>query len=432
MKFIKRAESKVHYNMIMNKLKENMCGTRKEMLDLLRNSIRIPSVSGEEIAFVEFIHAWAKDNGFKTDLFEIEPANLEKLFIFSPRHIPLSGRPALVIIWPGCGNGPSLIFNAHADTVPIGEANDWSLDPFSGKYKNGKVYGRGSCDAKGPLISALWAMHRIKQEYPEGLAGDVMLELIPGEEDCVGLGTLGSINRGYNADAAIILEPTENVPCSASRGGIRFVISCKGKSVHGTAKWLGKDAIASMRKVLTVLDELQDKWNDRAANKLFDIFPIIRPITVDKINGGRWQGMVCDRCSCEGYLELLPEDDLREWQNLFLVELRNALGDEEIEIEFTENYPGHNTSLDTALSRKISSTMEDVSGSNHDWNNWSVFNSGCESGVRAKLHDTPTIIWGPGSIENAHSTDEFVEFGSVETCAELLMKTAVSWSNNIN
>jgi acetylornithine deacetylase len=415
----------------MNELNKNMSVVRNEMLELLQNSIRIPSISGDEKKFATYIHGWARHNGFKTDLFEIGPANLDELFIFRPRHIPLSGRPALVIILPGNSNGRSLIFNAHADTVPIGESGDWSMDPFSGIYKNGRIFGRGSCDAKGPLISALWAMLRIKQDFPDGLVGDLMLELIPGEEDCVGLGTLGSINRGYKADASIVLEPTENTPRCASRGGIRFAISCRGKAAHGTVRWLGKDAIVSMRKVLAVLDELQERWNDRSANRLFDSYPVSRPITVDKIIGGRWQGMVCDRCSCEGYLELLPEDDLIDWQKLFVAGLRDELGDENIEVEFTENYPGHNTPLNTALCHTITSVMEDLSVSTLDWNGWSAFNSGCESGVRAKLHETPAVVWGPGSVEYSHSPDEYVDFSSVELCAELFMKTAVSWSNNI-
>src|SRR5262249_50078590 len=147
------------------------------------------------------------------------------------------------------------------------------------------------------------------------LPGDILLELIPGEEDCVGLGTLLSVLRGYRADAAIVLEPTEGLPRCASRAGCRFEIACVGRAVHGTVKWLGTDASAATRRVLDRLEELEHAWNDRQDDELFDDFPIARPITIDFVSGGHGQGMVCHECSCGGYLELLPDDDIETWKH---------------------------------------------------------------------------------------------------------------------
>ena len=65
--------------------------------------------------------------------------------------------------------------------------------------------------------------------------------MVPGEEDCVTLGTLTSVVRGHTADAAIVLEPTEGQPRNASRPGLRFEVTCRGRAVHGTVKWLGRE-----------------------------------------------------------------------------------------------------------------------------------------------------------------------------------------------
>ena len=208
------------------------------------------------------------------------------------------------------------------------------------------VVGRGACDDKGPLTSAVWAMMRLARQPQR--RGSIRLELVPGEEDCVGLGTFTSLMRGWTADAVVVLEPTEGLPRCALRGGCRFEIELIGRAVHGTVKWLGRDAIAAGQAVVAILAELEADFG-RAGNaagyeELFAAYPILRPITVDSIHGGQWQGMVCDRCTCAGYFELLPGDDLDAWQHRFASELRSRIADRaasrpnEVQIRFVEQY----------------------------------------------------------------------------------------------
>src|SRR6202020_2507675 len=118
------------------------------------------------------------------------------------KHIPLANRPPLVVGLPNPGKGKSLIFNAHSDVVSAGKPETWLINPWAGTEHRGRLYGRGACDVKGPLISALWAMLALQKVCPYGLP--VQLELVPGEEDCVTLGTLTSVVRGYKADACIV------------------------------------------------------------------------------------------------------------------------------------------------------------------------------------------------------------------------------------
>lgn len=399
------------------------------MITLLSDSIKIRSVSGNEGEFVRFLGDWASRQGFSVDFFDLVPKETERYFITPPRHLPLEGRPALVIGFKGAEKGRTLVFNAHSDTVSAGEEHDWTMDPFSGKIKGDRIYGRGACDDKGPLISALWAMVALRDCPDIALRGDLLIEIVPGEEDCVGVGTLGCIDHGYTADASIILEPTGGIPRNASRGGLRFKVSCRGKSIHGTVKWLEKDAIRLVRRVLDALDEMEKKWSAFEADPLFSGYPIGRPITVDKVQGGKWQGMVCDFCSCEGYFELLPGDDLREWQKRFVAELRTLVDDDGIEVEFSENYRGHSTDSSCGLCSTIEQVMRERTTG---WSGWSAFNSGCESGVRPLLNGTPTVVWGPGSVEHAHAPDEYIDSKEMELCAELFAMSAKSWINENN
>jgi acetylornithine deacetylase len=397
-----------------------------EMTDLLSSVVAIPSVSGQERQLTEFVAGWARRQGWEVDLWqadEDELARIASLPPLPPKFIPLAGRPTAVVRIRGTGGGKSLMFNAHTDVVAAPGAEKWRFGPWSGVVSEGKLYGRGACDTKGPMVSALWAMKSIA-ESGRRLAGDLMLELIPGEEDCVGLGTLTCVARGWKSDGVVVLEPTEGMPMAASRGGLRFEVATLGRSVHGTVKWLGKDAIAGLPKVLECLNRLEGKWNEREADAMFADYPLMRPITVDMIRAGEWQGMLCDRCVCGGYLELLPGDDLKQWQERLIASVRQEMGGEsdELTVRILEQYQGHST----ALSDPLCVAAAKAAGIT----NWSGFNSGCEAGLRANLLGTPTLVWGPGSLAQAHAVDEYVELAEVEKVAGRMAEMAVAYCND--
>ncbi len=400
--------------------------------DLLAKLLQIPSTSGDEGNLVMFIARWAAKNNFETELFESSETQLQTYRQAALRHIPLAGRPTLVIKFPGCSVGRSLMFNAHSDVISAGDPGRWTHGPWSGEIAEGRIYGRGACDVKGPLASALAALTALKKTYPHGLPGDVMVEIVPGEEDCVGLGTLTSYVRGYHPDGLIVLEPTEGQPRNASRGGVRFVIRLHGKAVHGTVKWLGQDAIIALREVLEHLEIMEKEFALPDPNPLFAAYPVMRPITVDRVDGGNWQGATCDLAGCAGYLELLPMDDLAIWKNRFEHRL-GELHDQgkgrgcTLEIEFSEEYGGHELSAQHPLSQSALAAMTDrgVTTRNRPW---AGFNAGCEAGLRWGMDQTPTLVWGPGSLEQAHGADEFVELKAVHEAALSFALCAIHWT----
>ncbi|MEK6703767.1 MAG: M20/M25/M40 family metallo-hydrolase [Planctomycetota bacterium] len=402
-------------------------------------------MSGDEAALVRFLAREGERLGLGVDLWQATEGEIEALWRGEwsrrglgeggvPAHKPLAGRPTLVLKLAGRGTGPSLMFNAHSDVVSAPNPELWRHDPWAGVLENGQVYGRGACDTKGPLVAALWAMAALAREHPGGLDGDVMLEIVPGEEDCVGLGTMSSVARGYRADASVILEPTTNLPRCASRAGCRFTITATGRSVHGTVKWLGVDAIAIAHAAMAVVSAMETRWNDRTADGLFAAYPIARPMTIDTIKGGEWQGMVADRCTFGGYLELLPRDDWRERRGAFVRELRGGLAGvgidpQSVTVEFTEQYAGHRLSpAGEPLCDLASRVYEFHTG--RAFGSWGAFNSGCESGIRPGLHATPTVVFGPGDLAHAHAIDEHVAIADVGLAAEMFGSLAVGWCNS--
>lgn len=403
-------------------------------LDLLSKSIAFRSESGSEGPFVRYLADAADAVGLSVDLWQADESDLATRFGPLPPHKPLAGRPTLVIRLPGSGGGPSLVFNAHSDVVAAPASQPWTSDPWTARHDAGLIFGRGACDTKGPLVSAFWALHALAK-FRVPLAGDVLLEIIPGEEDCVGLGTLTSIARGHTADAAVILEPTQSLPRCASRPGLRFVITTLGRSVHGTVKWLGQDAIAHMHLVQTALADLERRWTFDP-DPLFASYPIPRPMTVDFIRGGEWQGMVADRCALAGYLECLPADDLPALQARFQADLHDAtqrlgLSPQSLHLDFTETYQGHRLDPAHPLAGHAQAAFESVAAYPANafppWPGWQAFNSGCEAGVRANRLRTPTLIWGPGDLAHAHAADEHVRFDDVRSVARMFTALAHSW-----
>ncbi|MCL5770424.1 MAG: M20/M25/M40 family metallo-hydrolase [Planctomycetes bacterium] len=402
---------------------------------LLAEIVRIPSISGREKAVVRRLAQWARACGFSVDVFETDEKSLAGFPEAAAGHLPLKGRPTLVIRHPGRERGRSLLFNAHSDVVAAPEPERWRHGPWSGFMARGRLYGRGACDSKGPLVSALLAMQALREiaAGADAPRGDILLELVPGEEDCVGLGTLTSLMRGYRADAVVILEPTEGQPRCASRSGLRFRITVAGRAVHGTLKWLGRDAIADLRRVLAALERMERKFNRKKSNQLFADYPILRPITVDQIQGGSWPGMVCDQALCTGYFELPPDEDISVWKRRFQRELEQRMGKAfaagDMKTDFIEEYSGHATAPEHPLCRLAERILQ-INERKLAWKGWKAFNSGCEAGLRWRRQGVPTLVWGPGSLEQAHAVDEFVDLAAVRDTAVHLALLAYYWTHD--
>src|SRR5690606_8305317 len=111
---------------------------------------------------------------------------------------------------------PSIVLNSHLDTVPPGDPDRWDVPPFAARLADGKVYGRGACDAKASVAAMVVAFERLWTER-DHLGGEVILSLV-GAEETGGLGTRREIELGLRADAAIVGEPTRLTPHVAHKG----------------------------------------------------------------------------------------------------------------------------------------------------------------------------------------------------------------------
>ncbi|MDQ4125480.1 MAG: M20 family metallopeptidase [Actinomycetota bacterium] len=212
---------------------------RDRLVDRLQQLVRTPSENppGEEAAAAALTAALCEELGLEVEQHEIEP-----------------GRPSVVARWRA-SDGATLCYCSHIDVVPAGDPALWERDPYSGAIEDGRMHGRGSSDAKGPVAAALEAVAILKRAGWEP-NGTLELALVADEE------TMGFKGAGYlveerilNPDVAIVGEPTSLRVVRAQRGASWFRLTTRGVAGHGSAPERGVNAIKHMAEVVLHLED---------------------------------------------------------------------------------------------------------------------------------------------------------------------------------
>jgi acetylornithine deacetylase len=202
-------------------------GRRDDAVGLLQALVRVPSVTGEEGAVQEVVERAFWERGLAVDRWEATPEEAGPYKVHVGEQKTYSDRPNVVGVRAGGGGGRSILLNAHVDTVEGGDPRAWTHGPFSGEIEGDLLYGRGSCDMKGGLVTHLAALDALGELGVE-LRGDVSVAATVGEENG-GLGALSTVLRGYRADAALITEPTRLRLVPAQGGSLVFRLTVSGR-----------------------------------------------------------------------------------------------------------------------------------------------------------------------------------------------------------
>ena len=158
------------------------------------------------------------------------------------------------------GHGPRVIaFDAHVDTVDVGNPANWTVDPFQGDERDGIIYGRGACDMKGALASIVYGGRVIKEL---GLEGDCTVWVVGSvqEEDCDGLCWQYIINEDkLRPEAVVITEPTNLAVYRGHRGRMEIEVRTSGISCHGSAPERGINAVYKMAPIVADIERLNER-----------------------------------------------------------------------------------------------------------------------------------------------------------------------------
>ena len=347
------------------------------VVELLKALVRIPSVNPDgdpgvenpgEAACAEYVGEFLRRAGARVEWETV-----------------LAGRPNVVAVFPSDAPGKKrVVFAPHLDTVSV---VGMTIDPFAAEVREGKLWGRGASDTKGPMAAMLWALWELRERIP-ALGYEICFAGLMGEE----AGQYGSkaFVAKHTADFAVIGEPTELGIVHTHKGSAWLHLTTRGKAVHASAPDRGANAIYKMMEVLGVVRE---RVIPRFAAMSHPVLGA-PTVSVGTIRGGSKINIVPDCCEAGVDLRTIPEQDRAGFVEGIVEELREVCPD--LEASWTESRP-----LWTEPAHPLIAALERAGGKlcGAPWF--------CDAAVLAAA-GIPAVAAGPGSIAQAHTRDEWI------------------------
>ncbi len=380
-----------------------------EVLQTLRDLIAIPSVNPMRPCPGEAV---------ERDVADYIESVLRRAGIDCERQKVFEGRENVVGVIHasgGAARGGGLMFNSHMDTVPVA---NMAIDPFDPVVRDGRVYGRGACDAKGPIAAMLAAVtaYAESRERPATVVFAAMAD-----EEFAFSGAWKLIEREWPVSACVVGEPTRLALIVAHKGVARWHVRVKGRSAHGATPQLGRSAIYDGARVCLGLEAHARELASRTPHALLGA----PSLNVGRVAGGQSVNVVPDLCEFEVERRLLPGEDGRAAVRDCEASVR-ALAGEGVELEFEEPYL-----VDPALDTPETATVARAVRRAH----LEEFGADCEvtgahygtDGSKLAGVGIETVVCGPGDIAHAHTKDEYIEVEQVERAVRLYTRVIEGW-----
>jgi succinyl-diaminopimelate desuccinylase len=347
---------------------------RDQTIELLREMVRIPSVNPSE-GFEQEMAAYSaramRELGMTVQEVETAPQRgnaLGKVRFAPPSPPNPGGEPAqpatgLPPLLGGGGGppGPSLLFYAHIDTVPVGDPSEWTYPPFSATIADGRIWGRGAKDCKLGLAAALQAIRALR-DAGAPVRGEAQIAAVADEEMGGHLGIAQLIDRDLiHADYAIYGEGYPNRVTIGHKGWVNLKLTTRGRTSHTAAKSRGVNAILSMCRLAPIVEDLSfPGWEPH---------PVVAspPVaSVNVIQGGFKVNVVPDRCSITVDVRYPPgmthETVLGRVRDVLAEARARDPGIGEVDVELTNLARPSFMQPDEPLVRWMSRAVQEVTG----------------------------------------------------------------------
>lgn len=338
---------------------------------------------------------------------------------------------------------PKLILNGHVDVASVDDDQYWQYPPFKLTEVDGWLYGRGVSDMKGGMSSLFYVLERLNQEGHRP-KGDIIVQSVVGEE--VGeAGTKRACEIGPRGDLALVLDTSENQ--ALGQGGVitGWIIVKSKNTIHDGARsqmihegggLFGASAIEKMTKVIQALNELESHW--AVMKKSPGMPPGANTINPAVIEGGRHPAFIANECRLWITVHYLPneryEDVVEEIEDYLnrVAEADVWMRENPLEFEWGgasmiedkgEIFPSFTVPIEHPGFKQLEDAHQHVHGSalRHG------MSTTVTDGGWIAHFDIPTILYGPGSLEEAHSVDEKVEKRELEQYSEVLYEFLKHW-----
>jgi acetylornithine deacetylase len=414
---------------LAGEIRRTVDARRGDAVRLLQDLVRIPSVTGEEGAVQKVVGRAFRERGLAADRWEATPEEVAPYLDHVGKQKRYSGRPNVVGKRTGKGGGRSILLNAHVDTVAGGEPVAWSRDPFSGEVEGDLLYGRGSCDMKGGLVTHLTALDALADLGIE-LRGDVSVAATVGEENG-GLGALSTVLRGYRADAALITEPTRLRLVPAQGGSLVFRLTVSGRSAHAAVR---DEGVSALEKFLPIFDDLTKFEEERNATLYHPLYERLRnkvPINVGTVRAGNWASTVPESLVAEGRIGLIPGEVIEPFRETVADRIAAvAEGDPWLKENppklewFGGQFAPAEVPLDAPICEAIKHAHELVTGEEPAVEGVPY---GADMRLFIRFGDMPCLMYGAGDVNVAHAPDEHVSITELMIATKTVACLLVDW-----
>ena len=397
------------------------------LVGLVGDLVAIPTLPADETPGQRFVAERLDRIGMDVEVWDIDVASLSQHPWYSAE---VERDTALGVVGRlGAGDGPTLLLDGHVDVVPTGDPADWTTPPFDANVRDGRVYGRGTCDMKGGLAAAIHAVEAIRAAGVE-LAGTVAVAPVVGEEDG-GSGTLALLEHGVSADACVIPEPTGLAVVPAVAGALGWRIRVRGRSAHGALREEGVSAIEAFWPVHRAVLALEERRNADVAEGLFGWLDRPFAICGGRIVGGDWASSEADWLVWEGRYGVAPGEDLDAARRGFEVAVAAAADDDgwlaehppTVEWWGGQFIPGA-TDVDDRVVGTVRAAAGEVTGHEPPLRGMPY---GCDLGITVGVGGIPTVVFGPGDVRDAHRPDESVPIDELVATARTLALTTLRY-----
>ena len=402
---------------------------RDRIIALHQSFVRTRSVTGSEGAMSAVVANAFRARGLVTESWAATPAEMRDYLEHVGDQSVWEGRLNVVGKRAGTGGGRSILLNAHIDTVPEGDHALWSQPPFAANLVGGNIYGRGSCDMKGGLVTHLAALD-VLQRLGVRLKGDVTVAATVGEEDG-GLGALSVVLRGYRADAALVTEPTELKLVTACEGSLVFRLTITGRSAHAATRDEGVSALEKFIPVFADLQHFEQERNTLLRHPLYDVFANKVPINVGVVRAGNWASTVPERLEAEVRIGFLPGEELQAFKRhvisrIMAVAARDQwLRDHPPEIAFFGGqFIAAETPSDSPICGVIRAAHQAVTG-RHIPTEAATY--GADMRHFIEFGGMPCVMYGAGDIRVAHAPDEHLPVADLLTATKVVATALTGW-----
>lgn len=358
---------------------------------LLQELIRIPSVNPDgdpgtphtgEAAMAAWLEPWLAGRGFDVRIEEIQP-----------------GRPNIIARAPGPAKRPRILLGPHLDTVSV---TGMTVEPFSGTIEDGKIWGRGSTDTKGPMAAMLWGLHECR----------AILANLPVAIDFVGFmgeesGQWGSkdfaAKHAGDYEFAIVGEPTSLNIVYCTKGSLWATVNASGKAAHASLPECGDNAIMSLARSLDVLDRRL-----RDALRTFT-HPVLGPtsLNIGTIRGGTAANIVPDHAEAQLDIRTVESLTTKISAAQFLKDFLRE-HDLPLTVDRVVENPPMEVPGDHPWLQRIRAIQPESQPVGAPW---------FSDAAHLAAAGLPAVCIGPGSIDQAHTKDEFITIADLEAGA---------------